>query len=795
MIYDTTNITEKYFSERDILYPDNELYRKIPAITVDNYVELGQITAIRFLEWVCRNPGGVIALPTGKTPEFFIKWVEYYLENWNNEVNNGLLANIGFDPKWKPDMGSLTFFQLDEFFPINPEHERSFNYFVHNFYIQQFGLDPEKTHLINAYHFSDAQKELLGGHKNLDRIFPDGNIDLNLRFKQPSTEQEMWQQKAIKIFDEFCDEYEEKIREKGGIGFFLGGIGPDGHIAFNVRGSSFYSTTRLTDINYETQAAAASDLGGIESVKKKAVITMGLKTITYNPHTVAVIIAAGETKGQVVKDAVEKEPQQAYPGTSLQQLQNARFYLTKSATVKLEKSEKTISALIEQGDLSDSFYDKLVQDGALRNNLSLMELARTKRSSLPSDKDWKVAENLTGKSLGNLAESAHSRIIGKIQRGISIPMEQRFMHTAPHHDDIELAYFPLMHHLVRSKYNENHFVYCTSGFTAVTNHYLRQRLEELIEFIDEKKNKLLDKPHRLFQFQYAQDDIVGYLKGIASQNKETQAFYIACRLCRVIALLLDTEDLNKIREFTDEKLQLISTIEPGRMEPDLIQQLKGRIREFEAELVWAHFGIDMKHVDHLRLHFYSGQIFPEYPDHNLDVLPIYRVMEQIKPTVITLALDPEGSGPDTHFKTLVAISEAIDKYVKEYPEMNLKIWGYRNVWSRFDLSEANMVFPISMNSFAVLHNMFQSCFLSQKSASFPSYELEGSFSELAQMIWVQQGRNLINLLGNEYFYENPNPLMRRSYGAILIKEMNYQEFSDHIRMVRRLLKGKEELKR
>jgi glucosamine-6-phosphate deaminase len=795
MQYDTENITEQYFIKQDKLYSDNKEFRKTPVITVDNYVELGQITAIRFLEWVARNPGGVIALPTGKTPEFFIKWVQYYLENWNKEIDKGLLGKIGFDPQWKPEMGSLTFFQLDEFFPINPEHERSFNYFVNNFYIRDFGLDPQKINLINTYHFNEAQKKLVDNRENLDQIFPDGNIDLSLRFKQPASEREILQQKAIKIFDEFCDEYEEKIREKGGIGFFLGGIGPDGHIAFNVRGSSFYSTTRLTDINYETQAAAASDLGGIESVKKKAVITMGLKTITYNPNAVAIIIAAGETKSQVVKDAVEKEPSQTYPATSLQQLPNARFYLAKSATVKLEKSEQIISQLIRDGELSEGYFDKLLQDGALRNKLSLMELTKADRNELPADKDWRTAEDLTGKEIGDLAESVHSRILEKIQRGISIPMEQRFMHTAPHHDDIELAYFPLMHHLVRSKYNENHFVYCTSGFTAVTNHYLSQRLSELIDFIDEQKYRHLDKPHRLFQFQHAQDDIVGYLKGIASQNSEEQSFYIACRLCRVIAMLIETEDLTKIREFADEKLQMSSTVEPGRMEPEIIQELKGRIREFEAELVWAHFGIDINHVDHLRLHFYSGQIFPEYPDYNLDVLPIFKLMEKIKPTVITLALDPEGSGPDTHFKTLIALSEAIEKYVNEYPEMNLKIWGYRNVWSRFDLSEANMVFPISLNSFAVLHNMFNSCFLSQRSASFPSYELDGSFSELAQKIWVEQGRNLINLLGNEYFYENPNPLMRRTYGAILIKEMNFKEFSAHIQSMRRLLKGKEELKK
>ncbi len=49
---------------------------------------------------------------------------------------------------------------------------------------------------------------------------------------------------------------ERKIRDMGGIGFFLGGIGPDGHIGFNIKGSDHYFTTRLCPTNYETQAAA-----------------------------------------------------------------------------------------------------------------------------------------------------------------------------------------------------------------------------------------------------------------------------------------------------------------------------------------------------------------------------------------------------------------------------------------------------------------------------------------------------------------------------------------------------------
>ena len=63
----------------------------------------------------------------------------------------------------------------------------------------------------------------------------------------------------------------------------MGGIGPDGHIAFNVRGSDSNSTTRLTLTNFETQATAAIDLGGIEiSRNRLKVITIGLGTITHN---------------------------------------------------------------------------------------------------------------------------------------------------------------------------------------------------------------------------------------------------------------------------------------------------------------------------------------------------------------------------------------------------------------------------------------------------------------------------------------------------------------------------------
>jgi glucosamine-6-phosphate deaminase len=794
MEYNTSSKVESYFFDSHADFHLSESYRKIRTLVVDNYVELGQVAALRFLEWVCLNPGGVIALPTGKTPEFFIKWVLYYLENWNTELHNGLPARIGFDESYKPDLKSLRFFQLDEFFPINPEHERSFTWFVKKFYVEGFGLDPGKTRLINTWEFTQRQREVLGNVATLSQIFPDGIIDLGLRIKKPTDEKDLLKQKTIKLFDQFCHNYEEEIRNSGGIGFFMGGIGPDGHIAFNVRGSSHHSHTRLTHINYETQAAAAADLGGIEVVRKKAVITIGLETVTFNPQTVAVILAAGQTKAEVVARAIESEPSLENPASCLQKLAHARFYITQSAAASLTLGDKNIRFLFEKEKLPAGTPEKILLEETLKSGISLSDAAALyERPNATPSENLALASQLSQKPVSTLAKETYASLAEKIKRGLTIPVNQRFLHTAPHHDDIELAYFPLLHHLVRSVHNENYFCYCTSGFTSVTNSYVLECLEKLSVLLSNGELEHSTAFPSLSMPEKAQDDITGYLNAIALQDKGKQQFHIATRLARLFFNHYQSGDYKSLYVQLNAVIKILKDIEPGRKEPDLIHMIKGWLRELEAELVWAHFGIGMDHVTHLRLHFYSDNIFPEYPDFEKDVLPIINLLEKIKPSVVTLALDPEGSGPDTHYKTLIALADAIDSYRAGNPGSDMRIWGYRNVWSRWMLHEVNTIVPVSLNSFAVLHNMFNSCFLSQQSASFPSPELDGTFSELAQKIWVDQHSTLIRLMGKDFFYGSPNPMLRRAYGAILLKDMSHEEFSEYMIPVRNLLKAKEKL--
>ena len=250
-IYDARSAVEQRAvkeSGRALIYPPTE---KINIVEVANFPALGKLAALRFLEWVLKNPGGVISLPTGKTPEHFIKWVSRILERWETKEIQSLLEGHGLEAGRPPDMKSLRFVQIDEFYPMDAAQHNSFHHYVSEFYIRGFGLSAHDALLINATSLG------LPAGKTMAEVFPEGIVDLTLRVRQTRTNLERLQRDVINRVDEFCMEYESAIRAIGGIGFFLGGIGPDGHIAFNVRGSSVYSVTRLTGTNYETQAAAA----------------------------------------------------------------------------------------------------------------------------------------------------------------------------------------------------------------------------------------------------------------------------------------------------------------------------------------------------------------------------------------------------------------------------------------------------------------------------------------------------------------------------------------------------------
>lgn len=761
---------EQYYlnlSGKELIYKPTE---KIPVIQVANFPELGKMTALRFIEWVQQNPKGVVSLPTGKTPEHFIKWVAYLLKNWDKDDVTEMLKKIDLDTSKKPNMKDLQFVQIDEFYPIDSHQHNSFYYYIQKYYFGNWGLDVNKALLMNINEIPTAN------NLSLSEIFPDENIDLSLRTRWASTTLERYQKQTIELVDQFCTDYERKIREKGGIGFFLGGIGPDGHIGFNVMGSDHYSTTRLIQTNYETQAAAATDLGGIEVAKKRLVITIGLDTITYNEDATAIIIAAGEAKGNIVRDSIQTSITNKYPATVLQRLPNARFYLTDGAAFRLV--ERRYHDVLKEKEISDVSIERAVVNLCLDRNKSLLELDD---QDYNSNKLTKLILERTKKSPQQIGSKIRESIIERFNRGMAPVSNQVILHTGPHHDDITLGYLPYIAHLVRDASNVHYFVTMTSGFTAVTNSYMIGLLEDLKyflgqpDFISRTTTNYFDPG-----FQEGKDrDVHLYLDGLAAHSKTIRREAVSRRLLRNMIELYKEERV-------DDLINYFKNQYPGKKDIPEVQKLKGMMREWEEELVWAFFGINTNFVEHMRLGFYQGDIFTENPEMDRDVIPIYNLLKKIKPTIVSVALDPEGSGPDTHYKVLQATAEALKLYEKETGINNIKVWGYRNVWYRFHPAEANIFIPVSLNSMAIMENTFLNSYESQRAASFPSWEYDGPFSRLAQRIQVEQYQTIRLCLGKDYFLKHPYPRVQAAYGMVYLKELSLTEFYTHSSELRKL---------
>ncbi len=752
-----------------------DISTEIPYITVESFPKLGLLSALSFLEWAGENPKGVVSLPVGKTAQHFLRFSQLMLEQWNNKKGQDILAKFGLQNLKKPDLKELQFVQMGDFYPISSQQHNSMCNYAQKFYIEGLGLNPKNAMLINSDEITLAE------NKHFSEIFPDSTIDLSLRYREARSEVEKLQQESIFKIDQWCTRYENDIREKGGIGFFLGGIGPDGHIAFNTRGSDHFSSTRLTKTNFETQAVTAVDLGGIEVSRKRLVITIGLGTLRYNPKNKAIIFAAGEAIADTIKESLENKPTVLYPATSLQRLKNSRFYLTEGAAVKLEDSienyyfstpwnhQKTERAVIELCKKINKFGQKLEME------------------DLQNDKYCSKIPSLDQTTVQSVIDS----ILAKIQKGMQKETNQVFYHTGPHHDDIMLGIMPLTNRQSRDASNELHFSVLTSGFTAVTNIFLYDLLVDTKDLMNEGKIEMIDYPDFFKDgYLYKWDkDVYHYLDNIAARNEAGKRRGYCHRVVRALVSIWDIKNKEELRETIYEVLSSLKNSYDGSKNPPKIQKLKGMIRELEEELVWAHYGIMVKNVHHLRLGFYQGDTFANQTDMARDVLPILKEFKKYKPTVISLAMDPQGSGPDTHYKVLQAIARAVEEWNKEEDLSHLKIIGYRNVWFKYNPWDVELIVPVSLNSLATMDKSFSECYVTQVNASFPSYQHDGKFSELTQCVWLEQHKQIQLLLGKNFFYQNNSPLLRATHGFLYLRELNVEQFLDEAFKLEKSMEG------
>jgi len=357
-----------------------------------------------------RNAEGrhaVLGLATGSTP------IGVYRELIRLHEEEGL------------DFSRVITFNLDEYYPMNPESHNSYVRFMWENLFTALDIPPENVHI------------------------PDGTTQ----------RQEL---------DVYCREYDAAIRAAGGIDFMLLGIGRSGHIGFNEPGSPRESGTHLVFLDSITRADAASDFFGEENVPLEA-LTMGVASI-MGAQEIA-LMATGEHKAEIVRRAVEGDVHPDVAATYLQTHLNATVYVDRPAGAKLTRV--ATPWILGEVDWTprretDAVIWLSLQVGRSILRLSTKDYRDNHLSSLVAKAG--SAEELNG--------AVFNRLIAKIRGRSKLPSGKRILIFSPHPDDDVISMGGILRKLVENG-NEVTVAYQTSGNIAVFDHDVRRYLDFL----------------------------------------------------------------------------------------------------------------------------------------------------------------------------------------------------------------------------------------------------------------------------------------------------------------------------
>ena len=133
-----------------------------------------------------------------------------------------------------------------------------------------------------------------------------------------------------------CRRYEEKIRSYGGIDLFIGGIGADGHIAFNEPFSSLSSRTRVKSLTYDTKVMNSRFFEYDISKVPSSALTVGVQTVTDSKEVI--ILVNGHNKARALAATVEGAVSQAWTCSALQMHPHAIILCDEPACGELKVS-------------------------------------------------------------------------------------------------------------------------------------------------------------------------------------------------------------------------------------------------------------------------------------------------------------------------------------------------------------------------------------------------------------------------------------------------------------------------
>lgn len=498
---------------------------KLPCYVFDTANDLARHVAqqvasvIRDRNALGRN--AVIGLPTGSTP------VGVYREL------------IRLHQEGELDYSRVTTFNLDEYYGLAPSQMQSYHRWMREHFFDHVNIPEEQINI------------------------PDGTVPAH-------------------AVEDYCRQYDERIRSAGGIDLMLLGIGGNGHIGFNEPFSIRHGRTRLCTLDPVTRLAAASDFFGEENVPTQA-ITMGLASILEARKIL--LLALGEHKASIIRETCEGPMTDRVPASLLQDHADAAVMVDSAAGSQLTGyATPWINGNVEWND-------------ALIKRALLWLCEQTGKALLKLD-DNDFRHHGLHQVIRHYGPA--SRIAHRVFRWMSDTIEyhpagkesKRAICFSPHPDDDVISMGGTLIRLVEDGH-EAHVAYMTSGNIAVFDHDAQRIADMVTEY-----NRLFDIEHE------------------------------------------------RSRQLESEVNEALATKQPGQVDIEAVMKIKGLIRWSEAKAAALKVGCLEEHLHFLDLPFYRTGLIAKRPISEEDVRIIRELIERVDPQQVYIAgdlSDPHGT--------------------------------------------------------------------------------------------------------------------------------------------------------
>jgi glucosamine-6-phosphate deaminase len=449
----------------------------------------------------------------------------------------------------------------------------------------------------------------------------------------------------------FCQEYERRIDDLGGLDFQLLGIGRNGHIGFNEPGSHVASKTRLMTLDLTTRLDAAMDFGGISNVPRKA-ITLGVGQIMRAKRVV--LLAWGEHKARIIRQALEGPVTAEVPSSYLQGHANVQIVIDEAAASELTR--RKTPWLVEEVVWDKAMIRKAVTHLALSLGKPVLKL---------TNRDYN--DNGLSDLLAQVGQAydLNIEVFNQLQRSITgwpggkpgaddshrperaEPARKRVIIFSPHPDDDIISMGGTFQRLV-DQGHDVHIGYQTSGNIAVAD-------DEALRFID---------------------FVVDYNRTFGIESPEAE------RIFREAAAFLQRK-------------------KDSEMDTAEVRYVKGLIRQGEAKATCRFVGNGAANAHFMNMPFYETGKVQKKPLGEEDIQITMDLIRELRPHQIYAAgdlADPHG----THKVCLDAVMEAVRRLKKEgFAEdgydfnTDCWVWLYKGAWDEWAIDLIEMAVPMS----------------------------------------------------------------------------------------------------